>query len=157
MKKFFFDCGTRDAMASLGFLLLRVFIGLMMVLGHGLPKLMDFQNRKDLFPVPDFFPFSSMGSPVSLILCIIAEVGAASLIIVGLATRPAAFVLGLCMTMAAFGYLASAPWFLTTPTLVETKELSVLYLIPILAIIIAGGGAYSLDSVVYKEGKRRRW
>lgn len=157
MKKFFFDCGTRDATASLGILALRAATGLMMLFGHGIPKIKNYQIRKDAFFVPDFFPFNFMTPPVSLLLCIVAEVGAAALIIVGLATRPAAFVLGLCMVVAAFGYLGAAPWFLTSPTLVETKELSMLYLIPMVAIILAGSGSYSLDAVVYKEGKRRRW
>lgn len=157
MKKFFFDCGTRDATASLGFLALRVMVGLMMILGHGVPKIKSYQTLKDLFPVPDFFPVNLLTHPMSLVLVIVAEVGAASLIVLGLATRPAAFVLGMCMVVAAFGYLAGTPWFLTGPNLIETKELSVLYLIPMIVIIIAGGGAYSLDAAIYKEGKRRRW
>jgi putative oxidoreductase len=157
MKKLIFDCGTRDATASLGLLALRVMMGLMMLIGHGIPKIVNYQTRKDLFPVPDFFPVNLMTPPISLVLCIVAEVGAAALIIIGLATRPAAFVLGLCMVVAGFGYLGAAPWFQTTPTLVETKELSVLYLIAMVSIILAGAGGYSLDAAVLRESKRRRW
>ncbi len=159
MKQFFFDCGTRDATASLGILALRVLTGLMMILGHGLPKLNDYAKLKEFFFVPDFFPFTMLGSPGCLIACIVAELGAALLIIAGFATRPAAFVLGFCMVFAAFGRMGSAPWFQTPPTLVDTKELSVLYLIPMIAIIFSGAGLYSLDSMLYREGKgkRRRW
>jgi hypothetical protein len=32
-----------------------------------------------------------------------------------------------------------------------------MYLIPVIAIILAGGGGYSLDAAIYKESKRRRW
>lgn len=157
MKKFLFDCGTRDATASLGILALRVLVGSMMLIGHGIPKIQNFATRKDFFYVPDFFPFNFMTSPISLMLCIGAEVGAASLLVIGLATRPAAFGLGFAMIVAAFGALGSSPWFAAPPALVETKELSVLYLIPMLAIILAGAGSYSFDSVLHKDDKRRRW
>lgn len=155
MKKFFFDCGTRDATASLGFLSLRVMVGLMMLIGHGIPKILTYSARKDFFYVPEFLPMS--WAPMSLMACIAAEVVAASFIIIGFATRPAAFVLGFCMVVAAFGALGATPWFLKSATLVETKELSLMYLIPMISIILAGAGAYSLDALIYKESKRRRW
>jgi putative oxidoreductase len=157
MKKFFFDCGTRDATASLGILALRVMTGLMMLIGHGIPKIQNFATRKDFFYVPDLFPLSLMPPSASLLACIGAEVVAAALLIIGLAARPAAFVLGLCMTVAAFGALGAAPWFLKSPTLVETKELAVMYLIPMVAMILTGAGAYSLDAAICKDSKRRRW
>ena len=157
MKKFFFDCGTRDSTASFGFLALRVLVGLMMLVGHGIPKIQNYAARKDSFFVPDFFPLSYLTPPMSLGLCIAAEVGAAALIIIGLATRPAAFVLGLAMVVAAFGAMGPQPWFQPTPTLVATKELAVMYLIPMIAIILSGAGAYSLDAAIYRETKRRRW
>jgi putative oxidoreductase len=155
MKKFFFDCGTRDATASLGIVVLRVLVGLMMIIGHGLPKIENFAARKEFFYVPDFLPdrFASM----SLLACIGAEVFAATFVIIGFATRPAAFILGFTMVVAAFGALGGAPWFQSSPTLVDTKELSILYLIPMISLILSGGGAYSLDALFYKDMKRRRW
>jgi putative oxidoreductase len=157
MKKLFFDCGTRDTTASVGFFALRVLVGLMMLFGHGIPKIRTYGIRKEMFYVPDVFPFSLMTPQISLLACIAAEVGAAALLIVGLATRPAAFVLGLCMVVAAFGFHNGAPWFVTSATLVDTKELSVMYLICMIAIILGGAGAYSLDALVYKDVRRRRW
>lgn len=157
MKKFLFDCGTRDVTASLGMLALRVMIGLMMLIGHGLPKLQGYAARKDLFYVPDFFPLKWMSPQVSLAAAITAEFGAAALIILGLATRPAAFLMGFSMVVAAFGFHGTSPWFVAPPTIYDAKELSLLYLIPMIAIILAGGGAFSVDAVIYKEGKRRRW
>ncbi|MEO5914891.1 MAG: DoxX family protein [Luteolibacter sp.] len=157
MKKFFFDCGTRDATASLGFLALRVMVGLMMLIGHGIPKIKNYQVNKSLFPVPDFLPFSLLDHRMSLNLCIAAEVGAALMVILGFATRPAAFILAFTMVVAAFSYLGAAPWFQSSPTLVETKELAVLYVIPMIAIILAGAGGYSLDAALCKDSKRRRW
>lgn len=157
MKKFLFDCGTRDATASVGILALRVMIGLMMLIGHGIPKIQEYSARKDLFYVPDFFPLKYLSPPLSLMACIAAEVGAAALIILGLATRPAAFVLGFAMVVVAFGFHGSAPWFVKPPTVTDAKELGLLYLIPMIAIILSGAGAYSIDAGLYREGKRRRW
>ncbi len=157
MKKFLFDCGTRDAPASQGILALRVMTGLMMLIGHGIPKIQHYAAIKDLFYVPEFFPLNHLTPPLSLMACIGAEVVASLCIILGLATRPAAFVLGFCMVVAVFGLQAAAPWFVALPTLVEAKELGLLYLIPLVALILSGGGAYSLDAGLYREGKRRRW
>ncbi len=157
MKKFFFDCGTRDATASFGIAVLRLSIGLMMLLGHGIPKIQAFGKMKGSFYVPDFLPINETTHLWSLIGCITAQVGAALLIIFGLATRPAAFVLGLCAVVIAFGYLGPAQWFLNSPTLTETKEQWVLYLIPMITIILTGAGSYSLDAAIYRESKRRHW
>lgn len=157
MKKFLFDCGTRESTASLGILALRVMIGLMMLIGHGIPKIQDYAQRSVLFPVPNFFPLNHMSPQVSLMTCIAAEVFATIMIILGFAMRPAAFALGLCMVVVVFSYHHSAPWFFEPPTLVECKELGLLYLIPMIALILTGAGSYSLDSAIYKEGKRRRW
>ena len=155
MKKFLFDCGTRDAVASLGFLALRVMVGLMMLIGHGIPKIRNFDAiLKKGFYQPDFFPLSLLPTQINLGLTIGAEAAASALIIFGLMTRPAAFVLGFAMVVAAFGASASAPWFFAGG---NCKELALLYLIPMIAIILAGAGGYSCDAAIYTEPKRRRW
>ena len=130
-------------------------VGFMMLIGHGIPKIENFASRKEFFYVPDFLPVKM--ASMSLMACIGAEVVAATFIIIGFATRPAAFILGFCMVVAAFGALEGAPWFQKSATLVETKELSIMYLIPMISIILAGAGGYSLDALLYKESKRRRW
>jgi putative oxidoreductase len=155
MKKIFFDCGTRDITASLGILALRVMIGLMMLIGHGLPKLQNYSMMKDKFEL-NVFPFQHFATSINLILCISAEAGAAALIIIGLCTRPAAFVLGFTMVVAAFGALGAAPWFMAQGVS-AAKEPALLFLIPMIAIILTGAGTFSLDAAIYKEGKRRRW
>jgi putative oxidoreductase len=156
MKKFLFDCGFRDATASLGILALRLMIGLMMLIGHGIPKIQGFAAAAKDFYVPDFFPLKYMSPTVSLIASISAEAGASTLIILGLATRPAAFVLGFNMVVAAFGVHAGAAWFMGQGVPVS-KEPALLYLIPMIALILSGAGGFSMDALVYKEGKRRRW
>lgn len=155
MKKFLFDCGTRDSTASLGLLFLRVGIGLMMFLGHGLGKIQNFAKLKDGWAVPDFFPLKYMSPPVSLMATIGAEAVCSILIILGLATRPAAFILAFTMTVAAFHVHGSGPWFLGGGE--GPKEPALLYLIPAMAILLAGAGQYSLDAAILKEGRRKRW
>ncbi len=156
MKKFFFDCGTRDATASLGILMLRTLTGLMMLVGHGIPKLLAFATLKNNFPVAGIFPFSRMSHAFNLGACVTAEVLASALIIVGIATRPAAFLLAFTMVVAAFQTCGSAPWFLSQGVTVA-KEPALLYLIPMIALIFSGAGAFSLDAVIYRERKNRRW
>lgn len=153
MKRFLFDCGTRDATASLGLFALRVMTGLMMLVGHGIPKIEQYATLKNL---EIFSPVKFIPSPIGLILCIGAEVGAAALIVLGLATRPAAFVLGFNMVVAAFGVLGNAPWFMAQGV-PAAKEPALLYLIPLIAVILSGAGAWSLDASIHREGKRRRW
>ena len=155
MKTILLDCGTRDATASLGLLSLRVMTGLMMLLGHGIPKIRNFDAILGKgFYQPDFVPLSLLPPEVNLGLTVGAEAVASSLIILGLFTRPAAFIFGFAMTVAAFGAHGSEPWFSMDG---PSKELAVLYLIPAIAIILSGAGGYSLDAVFHKDGKRRRW
>jgi putative oxidoreductase len=160
MKKFFFDCGTREEGASLGLAALRVCLGLMFLIGHGIPKIQSYSVLKDFFYIPAFLDVK-WGPPASLLICIIVEVGASLLLILGLATRPAAFLLGFAMVLAAFGAMSASPWFQPTATLVETKEIQILYLIPMLTLILTGAGAYSLDALLDKNARygasRRRW
>lgn len=155
MKRILLDCGTRDATASLGLFSLRVMTGLMMLLGHGIPKIQKFDAiMAKGFYQPDFFPLNLLPMNVNLALTIGAEAVASSLIVLGLMTRPAAFVLGFAMVVAAFGAHHGAPWFSTGG---PSKEMALLYLIPCIAIILSGAGSYSLDAVLHKDGKRRRW
>jgi putative oxidoreductase len=150
MKRFFFDCGSREASASLGLLVLRVSTGLMMLIGHGLPKIKKFGEMKDVFYSPlDFIP-----PQVSLIGAMGAEIVAASLLVLGLFTRPAAFFLGFAMVVAAFGYHAADPFFAAGG---PAKEMAVLYLIPSIVLLLTGAGAWSLDAGIYRDPKRRRW
>ena len=155
MKNILFDCGTRDTTASIGLLFLRVSVGLMMLIGHGWGKVANFGMIKDEFPVPDFFPLHFMSPPVSLVATIGAEVVFAGLLVLGVMTRISAFVLGFTMVVAAFHVQAALPFFYSPPDALRAKELAVMYLIPAIAILLTGGGAYSLDASIVKGGRRR--
>lgn len=155
MKKFFFDCGTRDATASLGLLFLRVATALLLMIGHGIGKIQQFDALKDGFPSPGFFPLKYMSPFFSLCATIGVEVGCSALIILGLATRPAAFILAFTMIVAAFHINASGTWFALGG--IGPKEAAVLYLIPAIAILLAGAGKYSADAGILKEDRRKKW
>ncbi len=155
MKKIFFDCGTRDVTASLGLLVLRLCIGLMMLIGHGIPKLQGYSAMKDGWPVPPMWPLSTMSPPISLMATIGAELFCSLLIILGLGTRFAAFILGFAMVVAAFDAHGLDPWFMSAAG--RAKEPALLYLIPMLVLIITGAGATSFDAALHRDAKRRRW
>ncbi|MGC4016835.1 MAG: DoxX family protein [Luteolibacter sp.] len=158
MKKFFFDCGTRDGTASLGLFVLRVSAGLMMLLGHGLPKLHAYQAMLDSgkWRSPAIWPFEHLNPNISLICAIGAEVVGSALLVLGLLTRPAAFMLGFTMVVAAFYAHAQGTWF-NPGNDHGAKELALLYLLPCVVLILSGAGAWSFDAALYREGKRKRW
>ena len=154
MKRFFFDCGTRDALASTGILILRAGFGLMMMIGHGLGKWQHYSELAKTWDVaPAIWPLSKMSGPLSLMATISAEAIASALLVIGLATRPAAFVLGFAMCVAAFQVHVNADFFANGG---PAKEMAVLYLIPCFVLIITGAGQWSADALFNTEDRRRR-
>jgi len=115
---------------NLALLLLRVGFGGFM-LTHGIPKLNKLSN-------PESFPDPLGVSPlVSLILCLIGEVVAPILIIIGLKTKLATIPAIITMGVAAFVVHAADP--------IGKKEHALLFLIAFLAIFLAGPGRFSVD------------
>ena len=154
MKLFFFDCGTRDPLASAGLFVLRAGFGLMMMFGHGISKLQNYSEMAKAWSVaPAIWPLNKMSMPMSLMATIGAEVFASALLVLGLMTRPAAFVLGFAMCVAAFQVHALDPFFSKGGA---AKEMAVLYLIPAFVLIITGGGRFSLDAAISSDKRRRR-
>jgi putative oxidoreductase len=154
MKRFLFDCGTRDATASLGLFVLRAGLGLLMMFGHGLVKIRNFEAMKENFKTPDFAPLNLMSDQAALIALIFAEVVAAGMIVLGLMTRVAAFFLGFAMVVAAFHAHAADPFFSSGG---PSKEMALLYLLPAVVILLTGAGTWSLDAAILREGRKRRW
>lgn len=127
---------------SLGILVLRVATGGMMVAGHGWAKLIGFTDRLAAFPDP-----LGVGQGLSLSLAIFAEVVCAVCLIVGFLTRLAAVPLLATMLVAAFAVHAADPW--------SQKELALLYAAPFLALLLTGGGDYSVDALLGQKRRRR--
>jgi putative oxidoreductase len=126
-------------MVSAGLLALRIGIGSMMIGLHGWEKYQNFAQMKGSFPVPKIALLSTwMNSTTSLVCTIFAEVVCSALIVIGMATRPAAAVLAFTMTMAAFVVLADKA--------LDGKEMALLYLTAAVALFFTGAGAYSFDA-----------
>ncbi|WP_047545727.1 DoxX family protein [Psychroserpens sp. Hel_I_66] len=115
---------------DLALLLLRVGFGGFM-LTHGIPKISKLSDPST-FPDP-----LGIGALPSLILCLIGEVIAPILIIIGFKTKWAAIPAALTMLVAAFVVHAKDD--------LATKEHALLYMIAFIAIFLAGPGKISID------------
>ena len=122
---------------SLGLLILRVLVGITM-LTHGLAKLTSFSELSATFPDP-----IGLGSTLSLILMIGAEVGCSLFVIVGAFTRLATIPLMFSMLVVLFVVHASDPF--------QVKELPLLYLGIYILLFFTGAGRISLDSLISKK------
>lgn len=111
--------------------LLRVFAGLLF-LAHGLVKLFGFPAGAQPGQVP-LFGLMGAGAVIELVT--------GTLIMLGLFTRPAAFI--------AAGQMAVAYWMFHAPSgfypILNQGELAILYCFVFLYIAAAGPGAFSLD------------
>jgi putative oxidoreductase len=117
---------------DLALLLLRLGFGGLM-LTHGIPKINRLSNAAE-FPDP-----LGIGGLPSLILCLIGEVLAPILIIIGFKTKWAALPAAITMAVAAFVIHAKDD--------LGTKEHALLYLIAFVAIYLAGAGKLSIDGM----------
>ena len=122
---------------SFGLLILRVLVGITM-LTHGLVKLMSFSELSASFPDP-----IGLGSILSLILIIGAEVGCSLFVIVGAFTRLATIPLVFSMLVVIFVVHASDPF--------QMKELPLLYLGIYILLFFTGAGRISLDTIISKK------
>src|SRR5580765_7211086 len=84
--------GNDSVLTSFALLLLRAWLGLSMLLLHGLSKAKDFSKLSADFPDP-----LHVGHTASLALVVFAEVICSGLLVLGLATRLAALVLAINM------------------------------------------------------------
>lgn len=127
---------------SLGLLVLRVAMGGMMLVPHGLPKLLDFRATAEGFPEP-----LGIGAPVGLALVVIAEVPCALLVVLGLFTRLAAVPLLATVAVGAFVHHAGDPF--------SQREIALVHLVTYAAILLAGPGRFSLDTALARSRERR--
>lgn len=129
---------NRENFASAGLLLLRVGIGCLMLV-HGVAKIQGFGEMSAAFPDP-----IGLGSKLSLIMAIGAEVGCSILLIVGLGTRLAAIPLAFTMLVALFIVHSADPW--------QAKELAATFLLVYVSLILTGPGRFSLDQFWRTKG-----
>lgn len=123
---------TNDTIQSSGLLLLRVGVSIFMIVLHGWPKLSNYLQGSTNFSDP-----IGLGSELSLILAIFAEVLCSLLLMLGLFTRFAVIPLAFTMIVAAFIFNAGHE--------LIVKETGILYLIVYLFFLLTGPGKYSFD------------
>jgi putative oxidoreductase len=148
----------KDFTSSIGLLILRLGIGGFM-LSHGWSKL-------QMLLAGDFDKFGDpigLGSSLSLVLIVMAELVSPLLVIVGLAARFAAALSVIAMGVAAFVVHGSDPWSMETAAKLfmsgeakswASKEPALLYLIPFLALVFTGAGRFSLDRLIWSRWHR---
>ena len=125
--------------SDLAFLVLRMFTGLAMALGHGMGKIPPSERFVNGvgelgFPVPLLFAWAAG----------LAEFAGGLLLAAGLFTRPAALMVLMTMLVAAFRRHAADPF--------DVKEKALLYAAIAFFFLIAGGGRLALDAW---RGRRR--
>ena len=138
MVKKLFSSATWSATAtSWASLILRVTFGLLM-LSHGVPKLMKLLNGTMEFGDP-----IGIGVTASLTLTVFAEVVCSILLVIGLWTRLALIPLIITMFVAVF--------IVHIQDDLATMESALLYLLSYCALFLLGSGAYSMDAVLGKK------
>lgn len=135
---------------SLSSLTLRICLGGMMFLGHGLPKLNSLiKGGNPYFPDP-----IGVGPYLSQWMAVGSEVGCAILIILGLKMRWTVLPLIFSMLVAAFVVHSADPFFPVfhrnvlpnySTVLSPFKEYALLYAFGFIALFLLGPGRYSVD------------
>jgi putative oxidoreductase len=141
IKKIFAPGNNSDAV-NFALLVLRLWIGLMMLVHHGVDKLKNFDDLAPNFPDP-----LGIGHSASLALAVFAEFFASLLVIFGLVTRWSALVLAIDMTVAFISVHKGA---LSGN---HSGELAFMYLMGYVTLLLAGPGRFSVDKVVFGKNK----
>jgi putative oxidoreductase len=136
MKKLFSTRVSENALAF-ALLVLRIGAGSLMLMKHGLDKLMHFSQKAGGFADP-----FGIGSTASLSLAVFAEFFCAVFIILGLFTRLATIPLIINMSVALF--VAHQGDFF------GKGELAGLFLIVFITLLFTGPGKVSLDRLIAK-------
>jgi putative oxidoreductase len=123
---------------SIGLLLLRVGVGLMMAFGHGWSKFINYGARSANFADP-----FGIGTEITLGLVIFAELFCAIALVFGFFSRAVTIPLIINMTMAALVIHGGDPF--------ARKELALMYLASFITIFVIGPGRYSIDGLLTRR------
>ena len=127
-------CPSDGNCAQICYTVFRIFVGATMALQHGWGKVQEHQGFID-------GAVAKLGLPMPQVmgwLAILAEFLGGICIALGLLTRPAAFLLGSTMVVAAFIMHGDDPF--------QKKELALLYLASCVVIMGFGSGRYGIDA-----------
>ncbi|MCC6620834.1 MAG: DoxX family protein [Deltaproteobacteria bacterium] len=133
--------GTSPVAADLGLLVMRLWLGGVMFVAHGVGKwgkLDSFAAGLEArgYPIPE----------VMAVLAALAESVGSLFVALGLLTRPAALTLLTTMLVAALVQHAPDPW--------GKKELPLTFAVMALALVVAGAGRFSLDHLLHRRLQR---
>jgi putative oxidoreductase len=129
--------GGATRMADAGLLIIRLFAGLALALGHGINKIPPAEGFVDRiggfgFPLPEAFAWFSG----------FAEFGAGLLLAIGLLTRPAAALLVINFIVAlTFAHLLPGDTY-------RGMALALFFFFTAWCFLLAGAGRYSLDGFI---------
>jgi putative oxidoreductase len=131
-----FATNTSVGALSTGLLVLRVGTGLSVFLKHGWEKLSGYSTMVQHFPDP-----IHIGAHASLAYALLSDGICSVLVVLGLATRPAAVVI-LINLLTAFIFVHHAAFFVRG----GGAELIWSYMIALTTLIITGPGRFSIDA-----------
>ena len=126
-----------DGAFNFALLVQRVATGLLLLIGHGLPKISNFSDLSGSFYDP-----LRIGHRNSLILVILAELFCSMLLALGLFTRIVAFIIVFELSVAVFIYHHGQP--------LKDVDLGAIYLTSVFTIMIVGPGRVSVDGMMGK-------
>jgi len=132
-----FSTRTSDGAFSFATLVLRLGVGLLMLVNHGMDKLMHFAQKSNTFADPFGF-----GSTASLSMVIFAEFFCSVFIILGLFTRLACIPPIIAMCVALF--------IANNGQVFGKGEMPALFLTIYIALLFLGPGKVSLDRFLAK-------
>jgi putative oxidoreductase len=132
--------GGANKAVDIGLAVLRVVAGVALAVNHGAGKIQDpsqiIRSAGGLgFPAPTFFGW----------MAAISEFLGGILLALGLATRPAAFLVGCTMFTAAFFAHASDNF--------KTREPALLFLSVAVLFLLTGSGRYGVDALLRRRSK----
>lgn len=137
MMRKLFSTGVSDNAFTFAMLVLRIGAASLLLMQHGLDKLMHFSARAAHFADP-----FHIGSTTSLAMVLFAEVFCSVFVILGLFTRLASIPIIIAMAVALF-YANGGDFF-------GKGELAGLYLVCFITILFNGPGKVSLDNFIAK-------
>jgi len=126
-----------DGAFNFALLVQRVATGLLLLIGHGLPKIQNFSDLSLTFPDP-----LHVGHRGSLILVILAELFCSMFLALGLFTRIVAFIIAFELSVAVFIIHHGQP--------LKIVELPAIYLTSVFTIMLVGPGRISVDGMMGK-------
>lgn len=135
--KYIFSTETTGGSASIGLLILRVIAGLSLFLKHGLEKLTGYSTMVQHFPDP-----IHIGAHASLAYALLSDGICSVLVVVGLVTRPAAFIIVVNL-LTVFFLVHHAAFFSSGHV-----ELVALLIAAFAALLFTGPGRFSIDALL---------